>query len=88
MKNKKGKGTRKEMTQNLILDNKVQKSFDNTNKGINYINDSRNIKTLKYASENGVNSIKRKEKKYKNKEISIEKKEEKVSQKIKKKIKK
>ena len=63
MKNKKGKGTRKEMTQNLTLDNKVQKSFDITNKGINFINDSRNIKTLKYASESGSKFYKKKGKK-------------------------
>ena len=89
MEIKDGNGTNKEMTQNLILDNKVQKSFDDTNKAIVFINDSRNIKTEKNISERGSKSLKRKEKKkVKMGKISIVKKVEKFSLKIKKKIKK
>ena len=62
---KEGKGANREMTQRFTLDSKVNtKSFDDTTKGMEKsdCNDSRNIKTYKYASESGSKIEKRNKK--------------------------
>ena len=75
---KDGKGASKEMTQKLTLDSKIQKSFDDTNKGIENINDSKNIKIEKYASESGSKfDRKRLKKENKNEESKYSKKSKK-----------